>query len=113
MSQSYQSNASDDACRYIADKASHVVVLKHLHTLIGKGGEGGETSTEARGKQQAPWMGQCAMFAEMCEQDSENKASEKIDRPCTPRESGCAGALYPRRESIPQRSSEKASYTDD
>ena len=52
--QSSQADSSYHADGYISNEASPMAVLEHLKALVGKGGEGGEASAKAGGKEQAP-----------------------------------------------------------
>ena len=63
-----------------------MAVLEHLKTLVGKGGEGGESSAQASGKEQAPWMGCGTVSAKQGEKYSDEEASQQVDYQCAPRE---------------------------
>ena len=96
IAQSYHGKTSDDACQYIADETSRIPVLEHLHALVCKGGEGGETSANARSEEEVPRTGRGAILAEKGEQKTENEASQKVDGQCSPREALSAYVLHHR-----------------
>ena len=54
--QSSQADSCYHADGYISNEASPLAILEHLKALIGKGGEGGESSTQTGGEEQTPRM---------------------------------------------------------
>lgn len=54
-------------------------MLQHLDTFIGKRGEGGETSTHARGQQQIQRAIRRTVLAEYRKQNPEEEATQQID----------------------------------
>ena len=90
-----------------------MAVLEHLKALVGKGGKGGEASTQAGGEEQAPRMGGCTISDEQGEKQPDDKASQEVDHQCTPRKTLCTDILHPGRNEVSQCASREAADTYD
>ena len=109
--QSSQADSCYHADGYISNEASPLAVLEHLKALIGKGGEGGEPSTQTGGKEQTPRMRGGTEPAEQGENHPDEEASHEVDHQRAPRESLRASVLHPSRDEVSQRASHEATKT--
>ena len=109
--QSSQAYSSYHADGYISNEASPMAILKHLEALVGKGGEGGEPSTQTGGEEQTPRMRGGTEPAEQGKNHPNEETSHEVDHQCAPRESLRASVLHPGRDEVSQCASHEATKT--
>ena len=85
-----------------------MAVLEHLKALVGKGGKGGEASTQAGGEEQAPRMRGRTVPAEQGIEQPDDEASHEVDHQCTPRKNLSTDILHPGRNEVSQCASDEA-----
>ena len=88
-----------------------MAILKHLEAFVGKGGEGGEPSTQTGGEEQTPRMRGGTEPVEQGENHPDKEASHKVDHQRAPRETLRASVLHPSRDEVSQRTSHEATQT--
>ena len=109
--QSSQADSCYHADGYISNETSPLAILEHLKALIGKGGEGGEPSTQTGGKEQTPRMRGGTEPAEQGENHPDEEASHEVDHQRAPRETLRTSVLHPGRDEVSQRASHEATKT--
>ena len=107
ITQSNQGYSCDDTGCNIADKATYIPLLKHLHAFVGKGGESGKSTAQTSGEQQAPRIGKGTVFAEQSVQNSNHQTTEQVDEQCSPRKALMAYLFHQCGDAIPQGSTDK------
>ena len=109
--QSSQADSCYHADGYISNETSPLAILEHLKALIGKGGEGGEPSTQTGGEEQRPRMRSRTESAKQGENHPDKETSHKVDHQRAPRETLRTSVLHPGRDEVSQCASHEATKT--